>query len=330
MTGDQVVGQLTSIGRHIMTSVKALPVALVRNIFCVLIGFWVLAVMVQLTGVLVIGGAIPVNDNAVNLAAPEIVPAASTAAVATLRQIHLFGEAGAAPIESVRPASQEQAFNATKTRLSLTLEGIVHTLDDSKSIAVIVYQGKQDQYRLGDKLPVGSSVKLVKVFLDHVILDNAGNYESLWLYDENKPSKRSASRGSDSGARAKISSTDTTVTDMRSDQTATSLANDYRDKLYTNPQSLADVLRISPAQKDGKLVGYRVSPGKDKSQFALLGFESNDIVTSINGIELDEPSKALEVYKLMRSATEAAFIVDRSGDLVEVLVSLQEDMDANE
>ena len=113
-----------------------------------------------------------------------------------------------------------------------------------------------------------------------------------------------------------------TLTDNRNRAGITKLAKGYRDRLYKNPTSLAQVLQISPAQKDGEMLGYRVKPGSDRKQFAQLGFKTNDIVTSINGIELDEPSKALEIYKLMRTASEAAFVVNRNGALVEVLVSL--------
>ena len=53
-------------------------------------------------------------------------------------------------------------------------------------------------------------------------------------------------------------------------------------------------------------------------------------MTSVNGIVLDEPAKALEIYKLMRTAMEATFTVDRNGTSVEVLVSLQDNLGSNE
>jgi general secretion pathway protein C len=87
---------------------------------------------------------------------------------------------------------------------------------------------------------------------------------------------------------------------------------------------LADVIRISPQQSDGQLKGYRVSPGRDKKQFEALGLKPNDVVTSINGIELDDPAKAVEVYKIIRSASEATFVIDRKGEVVELVVSLAE------
>jgi general secretion pathway protein C len=329
LTSDQIVGRLTSVGQQVVTAAKFVPVTLVRNIICALIGLWVLAIVLQLAGLFVTAEAASASGSNDTQALPLKTPPASAAAVAKLQQAHLFGEAGATPIEIVKPMREEIAFNATKTRLNLSLEGIVHTPDDAESIAVIVSQGKQDQYYIGDKLPAGSNVKLARVFLDHVILNNAGRYESLWLYDQEKNSKSTATGKPITNTPVNDKRRDVIVTDKRSDSNVTSLANDYRDKLYTNPKSLAEVLRISPAQKEGKLIGYRVSPGKDRSQFSQLGFESNDIVTSVNGIVLDEPSRALEIYKLMRAATEATFTVDRNGDSIEVLVSLQENADAD-
>jgi general secretion pathway protein C len=164
-------------------------------------------------------------------------------------------------------------------------------------------------------------VTLAQVLIDRVIIDNAGSYESLWLYDEDKDQQAVTA-----STRRKVTATaKSNVTDMRSDANATSLAKDYRDRLYQNPASLAEVLRIQPAQKDGEMLGYRVSAGRDKQQFADLGFKTNDVVTSINGITLDEPSKALEIYKLMRSAKEATFTIDRNGESVDILVALDED-----
>ena len=56
--------------------------------------------------------------------------------------------------------------------------------------------------------------------------------------------------------------------------------------------------------------------------FAQFGFKNGDIVTGINGIVLDDPAQALEVYKIMRSAQQASFTVDRNGNPVEIVVSL--------
>ena len=329
MTGDKMARQLMSVGQRLAISVKSLPVTWVRKLIFALIGLWVLAIALQLMGLVMTAETAAVSDDDSQALTSRMLPV-SAAEVATLQQAQLFGEAGAAPTEVAKPTREDIAFNASKTQLDLALKGIIHTPDDAESVAVIVSRGQQAQYYGGDKLPVGSHVILTKVLLDHVILNNAGRYESLWLYDEEKNGKQTVSGRPAVSSNTISKRREVIVTDMRDDDKVTSLANDYRDKLYKNPRSLAEVLRILPAQEQGQLVGYRVSPGKDKVQFSQLGFKSNDIVTSVNGIVLDEPAKALEIYKLMRTAMEATFTVDRNGTSVEVLVSLQDNLGSNE
>ncbi|ARN74836.1 type II secretion system protein GspC [Oceanicoccus sagamiensis] len=318
MTAEQVTARVAMIVQQLTEVAKSLPVQSVNKAVCGVLIVWLLITLGQLTTVFIASDTMPVE--AADPAEPATLKPASKTDISQLQSINLFGVAGAvplAPVESV-PVADEMALNATKTKLKLSLEGIVYTPDDDESLAVIVYQNKQDQYYIGDKLPVGNKVTLARVMADHVILDNSGRYESLWLYDDEK-------KAAGKGAAAVSRPASKAVTDKRNNNDATKLATGYRDRLYKNPSSLAEVLRISPAQKNGQMLGYRVSAGRDRKQFAALGFKANDIVTSINGIELDEPSKALQIYKLMRTAKEATFVVDRNGSPVEVLVSLGED-----
>ena len=226
--------------------------------------------------------------------------------------------------ERAAAVRDEVELNASKTQLNLSLEGVVTASSQQNALAFIVYKGKQAQYYTGDKLPVGSRVKLVKVLADHVILDNGGRYESLWLYDKKKNSGSVGTAAAPKKKSISASKKPLKMADKRTDKRATALAKDYRQRLYKNPRSLAEVLRIVPAKENGQLIGYKVSPGKDRSQFQQLGFEPGDVVTSINGISLDEPSKALEIYKLMRSARQADFSINRGGASMDIVVSLED------
>ncbi len=317
MTAEQVTARVALIGQQLIEVVKALPVQSVNKAVCGALAIWLLFALAQLVGVFIGSDDAPADIDDPSTA--SVAKPVNKTDVSQLQAINLFGVAGAVPLPQTQTevVADDVALNAAKTKLNLTLMGIVHTPDDDESLAVVVYQNKQDQYYIGDKLPAGNKVTLARVMPDHVILDNAGRYESLWLYDDEKKS-------SGPSVRASPPSNKKAVTDKRGNTDATNLAKGYRDRLYKNPSSLAEVLRISPAQKNGQMLGYRVSPGRDRKQFAALGFQSNDIVTSINGIELDEPSKALEIYKLMRTASEATFVVDRNGAPVEVLVSLSD------
>jgi len=79
---------------------------------------------------------------------------------------------------------------------------------------------------------------------------------------------------------------------------------------------------ISAVREDGQLLGYRVAPGKDKQQFEQLGFKPGDLVTSVNGIELNDPANTLRLYQAMRSASEAVFDLQRNDQPVTISVSL--------
>jgi general secretion pathway protein C len=325
----QLTDRLTVLLNQLGSWLKALPFKTVYKCLIGLLVLWIVVSLLQLLFAFIPSSS--VNEDSVPAKVAESPMATSVAVdIEKLQAIPLFGESGGLASNEVEPlpVQDEVVLNATKTRLNLILEGIVHTPEVSDSVAVIVYQGKQDQYYVGDKLPVGNRVELVKVLVDHVILDNAGNYESLWLYDDEKKNSRASITGQRVTPQAKpVNNNKEIITDNRKNEEATNLASDYRQRLYKNPSSLAEVLRIAPAQNNGQLVGYKVSPGRDREQFAQLGFKANDIVTSINGIALDEPSKALQVYKLMRTAKEASFTVERDSQLVEVMVSLGEDSD---
>ena len=89
------------------------------------------------------------------------------------------------------------------------------------------------------------------------------------------------------------------------------LAANYREQLYSDPQSLAGLVSISAVQSDGGLKGYRVAPGRDAAQFTALGFKAGDIVTAVNGYALSDPTNTVRLYQLMRDATDATFEVER-------------------
>jgi general secretion pathway protein C len=215
--------------------------------------------------------------------------------------------------------------NAKETRLSLTLQGIVSSSEPDLARAIIESKKEQAQYLVGDELPVGNKVKLAKILKDRVVIDNSGKYELLLLFDKDSI----ASAGSralqpadprGTGATRRPAVVQRGGTGQRE---VAEMAENYRQRLYNNPQSLAQVVRISPVRDGTELQGYRVSAGRDRAQFEAMGFEAGDIVTGVNGITLTDPGKAMELYRVMRSATQANFDVLRDGEQVTLVVELE-------
>lgn len=241
-----------------------------------------------------------------DLAAPAFVPASATAAMVTdlaaVQNLHLFS--GQAANGAVARAA-DSASVAT-TDLNLSLEGVILSNDPSRSMAIIVSGGKQASYRPGDGLPTGGAVSVREVLADHVILDNNGAAESLWLYDSNKPvvSGAAVQPGTDAGA----------------------VLGRLRQQAVQNPAvaaaTLSEILTITPAQQNGQLVGYRLSPGNRLKDFMQLGFRENDVVTAVNGIALSDAGNLPQLYGLMNSAGDVSFSLLREGQPVTLQVTL--------
>ena len=253
-------------------------------------------------------------------------PAASAVVdIDTLVSWNLFGAAAQAPAnpEPVAPVAPELrpapaagniGKNARETRLPLILQGVVASSEVDSAVAIIEYQGVQNQYPIGGKLPVGGNVTIARVLSDRVILDNGGTYELLKLFEKDK------SLGEPLSPPAA-----TTQLDQRGNADITELAETWRRRLYRDPRSMADVVNISAVREGDDLRGYRVSPGRERSHFEQLGFKDGDLVTGVNGIELTNPGKAMELYRIMRDASEANFEVQRGEKQVEIAVRLVAD-----
>ena len=239
---------------------------------------------------------------------------------------HLFGEPGspvsADTIPAEARANEREGIEqgARETGLNLVLRGVVASTEDGLGHAIIEYQKRQQVYGVDDELPVPGKVVLAKVMPQQVVIDNAGTYELLTLFEDSAlssqlvvpaPSQRRDPR------RPSLQNLD-----RRSDDSATALAQSYREQLYSNPRSLAEVVRVTAVRDNGELRGYRVAPGNDAAQFKQLGFEAGDLVTGINGIALDDPANTMRLYQAMRTASEAVFEITRGNQPVSLSVSL--------
>ena len=77
--------------------------------------------------------------------------------------------------------------------------------------------------------------------------------------------------------------------------------------------TLAEVIQVSPAVENGALVGYRLVPGARLKEFVQYGFQTNDVVTAVNGIPLNDMANVPQLYSLMNGASEVSFSLMREG-----------------
>jgi general secretion pathway protein C len=71
--------------------------------------------------------------------------------------------------------------------------------------------------------------------------------------------------------------------------------------------------RVVPDVEAGKVVGLRLFGVRPDSLLGHLGIENGDRVQSVNGIALDTPEKALEMYARLQNAAKLFVTVNRRG-----------------
>ncbi|MFC3034822.1 type II secretion system protein GspC [Pseudoalteromonas fenneropenaei] len=226
---------------------------------------------------------------------------------------NLFGQADAKP----DTAPKTVISDAPETRLSLRLTGIVAvSQDDEAGLAVIESQGRQETYVVQDAI-AGTRAKLAQVLPDRVILDVGGRFETLMLdgldFTKTVSVPSSAKRNNNAAEAAQYT---VEKDNLKADLTAT------RSEVMQDPGKLFDYIRISQATKDGKLIGYRLSAGKDPELFARMGLKNNDLAVAINGYQLTDMKQAMQAVNELRNSTNATITIERDGGLMDVQFSL--------
>jgi general secretion pathway protein C len=244
---------------------------------------------------------------------------------------HLFGEAGAATPASEVVIPDELAAESSRagiekgareTRLDLILRGVVASSEDGLGHAIIEHKKRQDVYAVEDKLPVSGEVVLAKVMPQQVVLDNGGTYELLPLFEDSALDAQLPAQGEGAPVAPRARPESARQLEQRNDSATTELARSFRERLYQDPQSLAEVVSVSAVRADGALLGYQVAPGKQREQFEQLGFKQGDLVTGINGIALNDPANTMRLYQTLRTASEAVIDLERDGQALSISVNL--------
>lgn len=276
-------------GRHAPAVVNTLLVAAVG---------WTLAGLIW--------ALVPVPEAARWRPAPVQQTSASAASkgpdVAFISGANLFGDYQA----SARPAD---VSSAPDTNLSLTLLGILAGSTDVDSRALIGSQnGDEGPYSIGEDISPG--VTLHAIFPDRVILSRSGSYETLRL-EKDKPS----SAGDSETPTAAVNVVDTSSPPNQ-------MLGQIREQILQDPSKAGEYVRVQPANVGGALRGYRIYPGRDRAIFSNLGLRPGDLVTAVNGIQLDDGQKALQTLNELKQAGSVSLTIERGGQPQTVTLSL--------
>jgi len=83
-----------------------------------------------------------------------------------------------------------------------------------------------------------------------------------------------------------------------------------------NLDKLSREARVVPNFADGKTNGFKVFAIRRNSALRKMGLKNNDVLTGINGNDLSDTEKALELYSKLQSETSFSLEVLRNGEPV--------------
>jgi len=254
------------------------------------------------------------NKKATIVPASQISTVNNSVDVGGLVSMHLFGEQ-----EKTSVVAAEDVEDAPETRLNLKLRGIYSANNKNHSNSIIEDgKGKQAVYFIDDKLEVSGRVYLRNVYIDRVILETNGKKEVLSLKDS-LPAGMKIKKSSQLTLKKEKGKK---VQDKRKNKQISKSLNEYRKKLLDNPMSLAELVKMSPASKNGETIGYRISPGKDKRLFTQLGLRRNDVITGVNGMSLASPSDAMQLFGEIQNMQDIQVDIMRGNQNVSLLLDL--------
>ena len=85
------------------------------------------------------------------------------------------------------------------------------------------------------------------------------------------------------------------------------------EAVFANPTAFARSARVVPAMKNGQPVGFKIYAIRPGSFYAAIGLANGDTVQTINGLALDSPSTALDVYSKLKGVDSIRIDLERRG-----------------
>lgn len=244
-------------------------------------------------------------------AAPSAGTASASDRNAALLAAAPFGQANADPASASRPPE------------TLILAGVMlaERGDDSRAI-LRLESGEQRAFGVGDALADGRRV--LRVEASAVTLAGAAGEVTIPLHPRAGDSAAAAPAAKASAAAEVAPAAPRgLVIDKRSHASAREFLSKLRSDAGRDPSVLAKLINIEPETgADGS--GFRIYGRNQEALLARAGLESGDLVTEVNGVQLDDPLAGLAAAEQLANADELTVKLIRNGSPITVKLRLGE------
>ena len=245
----------------------------------------------------------PAISSSQPLQVPTPNPNPETARLDTQRFASLLGFSPASNPPSIPQMPEDQS--PTRSRLGVKLIGTLSGVAKEWVLASLEVGGRARSFAIGDEV---EGAKIIDIERDRVIVLNQSRQEFIdrgpategGLTSTDVPS--APPQGAGAGIRA-ISPTEYEV------------ARPELDNILADINTIATQARSAPVFKDGRVQGLRLFAIRPGSVYERLGISNGDVLTRINGENLDSMTKGLQLFTKLQEARRIDVDLERSGSL---------------
>ena len=289
---------------------------------------------------------------AATLPSSELVKAPSQNYGQIIAAQHLFGAVPKANVPTIKKPPPVQVVKPKLPPLKLKLHGIMARESGDSFAMLSVGSGAQSVYGIDEKIPRKAPTLLTaeeaeqqqpakeeegayikSITETQVIVDNRGTLETLELtkLDKTKSSGGSATRTPARNNRstqaavhqargtASLNGVNTSangnVNNRRPRANQVQTLSELREKAMENPNVLLSVVTPTLVRENGEIKGVRVYPSRNRALFRQLGLRNGDVITSVNGIQIDSPTRGLEIMQQIVDSPSVTLNVNRGGNV---------------
>ena len=177
------------------------------------------------------------------------------------------------------------------------------------TVVTVEYRGKTKVLQRGDSI---RNFTLENAGLDFAIFSRGSNEYKLTL-DKGKDTKDSITLSSSSTKNIENSRGDV-IDDGDHKVVNRNLVNYYS----TNIKEIDKNIGLDDFRKNGRLNGFRVSFVRSGTPFAKLGLKRGDIIKSINGVNMNSYSSALNIYRHIKNINNLTLEIERDNKEMEL------------
>lgn len=194
------------------------------------------------------------------------------------------------------------------TSLPLRLLGTIVSSNPRLSVATLSVSGKpeSEQFGVGDRV-LGASVSSVE--RNRVYIINNGMKE--YIESDDAKASRAFAPAPSYDAGEPVAAAGGGVREVAPGKYA--IDKGRVEAVMANLNEVMTQARVVPHFENGKPGGWKIFAIKPNSIYSELNLQNGDIIQRINGVEVDSPAKALEMYQQLSSESHISMDIIRAG-----------------